>query len=430
MFAGALMGGAKDRLLPPSVPYRFFATAVVFHIAGWAALLADAPSLPGFLGGLGVGLAGLHLITLGVLAMTAMGAAFQMLPVATRRQLGPVWACRLTWWLFAPGVALLSLGMATGLPAFLHPGATLTVAGFTVFGILVGRNLWSVNDLPGVTRHGWLALASLLGLAVLGLALVVDLSVGFLPDRPLAAAAHAALAGYGFMGMLVLGFSTVLIPMFVLAPAVPDAAGKRTSAVSVAALVLGGGGALSGQGWAAALGALAGLVAAGLHIQALRAVLKARMKKTLEPFFRLVRAAWALFPVSLLLAMALALGAPSEVVAPLWVFVLVFGWLLTFATGILQRIMPFLASMHSAAHGGKPALLSKLTAGKPLTVHVAAHGGALALGAIGLVVQSPNLLRAAAAFGLIGSLAFAAFAIELMRRYRAHKQASPPSPVS
>ncbi len=426
MFAGAFMMGAKDRLLPPSVPYRFFATAVVLHCAGWAALLAGAEDVPGFLGGLGPALAGLHLMTLGVLAMTAIGAAFQLLPVATRRQLGPVWACRLTWWLYAPGVAALGLGLATAAPWALHAGAALTVAGLALFGVLVARNLVQVTDLPAVTLHVWLSLASLAALAALGVALVVDIDVGILGDRAATAAAHAVLGGYGFMGMLALGFSYVLVPMFVLARPVPDRAGRVTATVSLLALGLGAGGALAGQGPVAALGGLAGLAAVALHLKALAETLKTRMRKKLEPFFRLLKAAWALLPASLLAGIALALGAPADMAAPLWGFLLVFGWLLSFVTGLLQRIMPFLASMHSGAEGRKPALLSELTAARPLAVHAACHGVAVVLIVVGLVASLPLAVTAGAAMGLAGALSFAVFAVELMRRYRAHLKSHTP----
>lgn len=420
MFAGAFMMGAKDRLLPPSVPYRFFATAVVLHVAAWAALLGGAADLPGFWGGLGPALAGLHLLTLGVLAMTAMGAAFQMLPVATRRQLGPVWACRLTWWLFAPGVIVLALGFATAWTWALAGGTALTVAGLAVFGVLVARNLMQVSDLPGVTDHAWLAVASLVALAGLGGLLVADIGHGFLPDRGRAAAAHAVLAGYGFMGMLAMGFSYVLVPMFVLAQTPADGTARRTAWLSALALALAVAGILAGWPMVAALGGGVGLAAAGLHLRALTGVLKNRMRKKLESFFRLVFAAWVMLPLSLVVGIA----ALFLDLAPLWGLVLVLGWLLSFVTGILQRIMPFLASMHSGGKGGKPILLSQLVAERPLAVHAACHGLAVLLIAAGMLTGSSAAAALGAASGLAGALAYAWFAWLLMRRYQAHERNS------
>lgn len=427
MVPGVLMMGAKDRLLPPSVPYRFFATAVVLHVAAWVFLLAGADTLPGFQGGLGPGLAGLHLLTLGVLAMTAMGAAFQMLPVATRRQLGPVWACRLTWWLYTPGVLILAAGMALEMSWPMHLGGCLVVAGLALFAVLVARNLMQVSDLPGVTRHAWIALASLAGLAVLGLVLVVDVDNGFLARRGPIAAAHAVLAGYGFMGNLALGFSYVLVPMFVLSQGIPDAIGRRTAWLSGGALLLAAGGAVAGQGVIAALGGVVGLAAIFLHLHAVAEALRSRMRKRLETFFRLIKLAWVLLPVSVIAGLAVALGAAPELTAALWGWLLVVGWLLSFVTGILQRIMPFLASMHSGGNGGKPVLMSRLVAERPLTIHAALHVLAVALGAAGLLAAWAPLIQAAALAGLAGSVAFATSAALMLVRAREHERAQPPS---
>lgn len=423
MVPGMLMMGAKDRLLPPSVPFRFFATAVIMHVAGWVALLCGADAMPGFQGGLGPGLAGLHLMTLGVLAMTALGAAFQLLPVATRRQLGPVWACRLTWWLFAPGVAVLCAGMGVQLGWLMHVGGCLAVAGLALFAVLVARNLMQVSDLPGVTGHAWIALASLAGLAVLGLVLIADLDTGFLPRRGAIAAAHAVLAGYGFMGSLAMGFSYVLMPMFALSQGVPDATGRLTTRLTAAALAVAAGGAVLNQGVVAAVGGVLGLIAIGIHLRALLAALETRMRKRLEPFFRLVKLAWILLPVSVVAGLAVALGGMPELTAPLWGWLLVFGWLLSFVTGVLQRIIPFLTTMHSGAQGGKPVLMSKLVAERPLAAHAVLHAAALALGVAGLLAANAWLLRAAALAGLAGALCFAFFAALVLVRARAHERA-------
>ena len=40
------------RLLPASIPFRFLAAALVFHLAGWTALAAGAPVLATAAGGL------------------------------------------------------------------------------------------------------------------------------------------------------------------------------------------------------------------------------------------------------------------------------------------------------------------------------------------------------------------------------------------
>ena len=82
----------------------------MFHLIGWTALAAGAPLLAATGGGLGLPLAGLHLMTLGVLTVTAMGAGFQLLPVAIQTDLPAVWPCRLASSLMLPGVRGAELG--------------------------------------------------------------------------------------------------------------------------------------------------------------------------------------------------------------------------------------------------------------------------------------------------------------------------------
>ena len=44
--AGAFLGGAKSRLLPASIPLRYFGAAVAYHALAWLALLLGAPAVP------------------------------------------------------------------------------------------------------------------------------------------------------------------------------------------------------------------------------------------------------------------------------------------------------------------------------------------------------------------------------------------------
>src|ERR1039457_4561679 len=132
--AATFLGGAKSRLLPASIPFRFFAAAAVFHVLLWLVLLAAAGEAVSFRGGLGSTLASVHLLTLGVLTTTAIGASVQLLPVTTRR------------WLHAD-------------------------------------NLRRASGLAVVGAYGWAALAALVMAIALGLALAFNEEAGFLPDH-------------------------------------------------------------------------------------------------------------------------------------------------------------------------------------------------------------------------------------------------------
>src|ERR1039457_5090784 len=160
--AGAFIAGAASRLLPPSIPFRFFGAAVAYHLLAWIALFAGAQGVPRFAGGLGCPLAALHLLTLGVLAMSAIGATLQLLPVATRQPVRSKRWPAMIWWLYTPGVAAVALGMGMPAPRLLAGGAVAVVTALGGYALLLARNLVGARGMPVIVAHGWVALGSLI----------------------------------------------------------------------------------------------------------------------------------------------------------------------------------------------------------------------------------------------------------------------------
>lgn len=417
MTMAVFLGGAKSRLLPMSVPFRFFAAAAAFHVLTWIALLAGADHATSFRGGLGPVLAAVHLLTLGVLTMTAAGAAVQLLPVATRRPLAAVWPIKLLFWVLVPGVTLLAAGMYLADQRALIAGTVFVAAALVLLAVLLADNLRRSASLPVVSAFGWIALASLLALVGLGAALVIDYERAILPDHGAVALAHMILAGFGFMGFLAVGFSHVLVPMFALSAAPDLRQSLATFAFAAIALLLGTAGALFDNPAILASAAAVGLLAAGLHLAQMRRVLLSGMRKRLGLSFVLVRVAWVMLLLTLLAGMAATFGVAGPNGPTLFGFLLLFGWLLTFLLGILQRIMPFLASMHATRSNGQtPRPMSELSDSQPLKLHAACHLAALAILAASILIESPPLARLGAAAGLLGALAFAWFTGDLLRR--------------
>jgi hypothetical protein len=417
MTMAVFLGGAKSRLLPMSVPFRFFATAAVFHVLTWGAILAGADHATSFRGGLGPVLAAVHLLTLGVLTMTAAGAAVQLLPVATRRAFAAVWPIKLLFWVLVPGVTLLAAGMYLADQRALIAGTALVAIALILLAILLADNLRRSSSLPVVSAFGWLALACLLAIVGLGAGLVIDYERAILPDHGAAALAHMILAGFGFMGLLAIGFSHVLVPMFALSAAPDLRQSFATFAFAVIALLVGTAGALLDHPAVLASAAAIGLLAAGLHLAQMRHVLRTGMRKRLGLSFVLVRVAWAMLLLTLVVGIAATFGLAGANGPTLFGFLLIFGWLLTFLLGILQRIMPFLASMHASRPNGQlPRPMSELSASQPLKLHAGCHLAALAILSAAIVIESAPLARLGAATGLVGALAFAWFTGDLLRR--------------
>lgn len=418
MSVGAsFLGGAKSRLLPPSIPFRFFSAAAAFHVLMWLGLLVAADEAVSFQGGVGPALSVVHLLALGVLVTTAIGASVQLLPVATRRTLRAVWPVKLVFWLTVPGMIALIAGMYTQRINILIPAAIMVGAGLLLFGVLLADNLRRAGNLPIVGAYGWTSLAALVFVAMLGVTLAIDDDTGILHDHSAVALAHLVLGGFGFMGMLVLGFSHVLVPMFALSSAPPKRPGFASFAIALAALVLGTLGALAGYREILAAAALTGLLASGMHLWLMHRVLQTGMRKRLGLSFVLVRAAWVMLPATLLIGLAALYGFAGSNGATLFGFLLLFGWLLTFLFAILQRIMPFLASMFVTppARGGT-AIVAELSSAPVLKLHAICHGLAILILAIAIILDNAAIVRLGSAAGLLGALAFAWFTADIVRR--------------
>jgi hypothetical protein len=414
--AATFLGGAKSRLLPASVPLRFFGSAAIFHVLMWVALFAGAEQATSFRGGAGPALAAVHLLTLGVLTTTAMGASVQLLPVATRRALAAVWPIKLAFWLIVPGIAGLALGMyAVSIPVLIA-AALLTTTGLLVFAGLLAENLRRAGSLAVVAAYGWTALAALIALAGLGIALAIDHDSAILPDHGSFALAHLILGGFGFMGFLALGFSHVLVPMFALASAPakrPAFVGYSTAAAALLSGILG---AILDSRATLAFACVIGLGAVAVHLRLMTQALETGMRKRLGLSFVLVRVAWTMLPLTLLVGLASLYGYAGANGPTLFGFLLLGGWLLTFLLGVLERILPFLASMHVTQPRGSPPLLSELAASWPLRLHAACHCAALAMLAIAIAADDVMLTRLGSAVGLIGAGAFAWFTADVIRR--------------
>ncbi len=337
--AGVFLAGAASRLLPVSIPFRFFGAAIGYHLLAWLALLAGAPGVPRFAGGLGWPLAGLHLVTLGVLVMTAIGASLQLLPVATRQPLRRIGWAAVIWWLYAPGVGAVALGMGAVIPWLLGVGAFAVAFAMLVWAVLLANNLRGARGMPGVVVHGWASLGSLL--VVLGSALSLTLAYTGAPllDRTSALAVHIAFALYGFMGALALGLSYILVPMFALAPAPSERQAVASCALAIAALALI---LLAAFGVAPQtlriVAVLLGMAALVLHLRQMLGALRTGLRRELGRSFALVRVAWTALAASLGAALALQLGARWD------------GLAIAVRAAGDRRLAAHLCARHAAAH--------------------------------------------------------------------------------
>jgi hypothetical protein len=152
------------------------------------------------------------------------------------------------------------------------------------------------------------------------------------------------------------------------------------------------------------------------------------MRRELGPSGRLIRLSWVAAALTLLLVLAQGLdqarGGDGEPFGTLVVCCAVAGWLLSFLFGVLQRILPFLGSMHAARGRRRAPTPSALTAQAPLALHEICHVAALVLLAPAVLLRSGAWLVAAAVAGGVGALALLSFFAVLLHRLA---RAAPPA---
>ena len=327
-------------------------------------------------------------------------------------------------WLNTNSVRPSALGVPS--PPLLAVGATAVVLALVAYALLLARNLVGARGMPAVVAHGWVAVVSLAVVLATAAALALPyLGIVWL-DRSAALALHVAFAAYGFMGMLSLGLSYILVPMFALANAPDDRRAIASCALAAVALVFAGVAAFDVVPRVLRLVALASAAAAvSVHYALMRKALREGMRRELGRSFTLVRLAWVLLAASLVAAFLVTIDAPIDGIATLFGVVLIAGWLLTFLLGVLQRIGPFLASMHAPPGQRRPPTPSTLTDDRPLAVHHACHAVALAGLAVAILVGSPSIAAASAGVGALGAVAYAAFFATIGLRMARHLRATP-----
>ena len=404
-----VLAGAQGRLMPPALIFSFFSAAALYHLGMWVLIAFNAETIPFFQGGPGPLLGAVHLLTLGVLVMTAIGASMQFLSVVTKHPFTPIGLCHMVAVLFIPGVGILAYGMAEPSIGLMETGGSLVALALLGFAVLLAGNLWKARGVGVTLGHCWVAAAALVIFSAMGLLLAANYEFALFSRVSGVAMAHFIVAAFGFMGILAFGFSHILVPMFTLAPAPRPLFAHLGLSIAIAAIGMAATGAIVDHAWLMALGAVLGLIATGLHLNAMQSVLAGRMRKRLGISFLLVKGGWTLLPFTLLVGLLTALGYGNLSGGTLFAFLALFGWLLSFLLGILQRIIPFLATMHAGTKGGRRPTISEIGNDRALGVHAVSHGAAVAIMGAGIVSEQQALLTIGTLLGCLGAVAFTWF---------------------
>jgi len=211
----AIPGGIDaDRGPPLVVPLGHFVVGFGFLLAGSALGVAGAAGADWGLSGL----AHVHLLLVGWVCVTIMGAMTQFVPVWSGVDLHSRRLAVVQLALVAVGLAGFAAALVAGAIAWLPLAGGLMLAGFWTFAYNVGRSLPPVRTMDVTERHFAQALGYVVVVTALGLALAVDFAEPILAAvglvRTEVVAAHATLAAFGVILTTVVGALYQLATMF------------------------------------------------------------------------------------------------------------------------------------------------------------------------------------------------------------------------
>ena len=350
----SLQPGLSFSQAPPIlVPFRFFLSAPLFGLLAavlalwYGSSLMDSRWQPSVL-------ALTHLMTLGFLGMAMVGAMMQMLPVVAGSPVShPVGVARAVHVLLLPGVLLLAGGFLLGAHWPMRIAMFLLGSGFTVFVAAVGLSLKRASsDNPTVAGMRF-AVGALVVTAALGLTLASNYGWDWwLIERVRLTNLHLTWGLLGWVGLLVVGVSYQVVPMFQLTPSYPKLLTRwLTMALFALLLLLSAVYMLPERAQELAMLAVGLAAAIGFTVYAfvtLRLQLQRRRKQS-----DVTLLFWRFGMVSLLLALALCIA--GQVIPALdkvqgdnfaLAFLFVAGFAASVVNGMLYKIVPFLIWFH------------------------------------------------------------------------------------
>ena len=212
---GVIPGGVDPGNQPPmTVPLRHF-------VVGLGFLLAGTVLGTGLIAGWGPGLGRpvhVHLLLVGWVCITIMGAMTQFVPVWSGVTLHSRRLATLQLGLVVVGLIGFAGAFLLGELGLLVAFGTVVLAGFWTFVYNVGRTLVAVESLDVTERHFAVALGFFVLLTAMGVALALEFRTGLFPVLGVSSvdllSAHATIAVFGAVLTTIYGALYQLATMF------------------------------------------------------------------------------------------------------------------------------------------------------------------------------------------------------------------------
>ncbi|WP_188632711.1 hypothetical protein [Lentibacillus kapialis] len=285
---------------------------------------------------------GAHFLVLGYAVMIAMGAMYQLIPVAL---LAPIWSQAFGFIQFivtAIGITVFSLLLGVS-PDHAFYGGIIAVAGIIMFIIQMLVTILKQKNKNMMTAFILGAISCLFLTIAAGFVLAWNLAEGRITSHGAILSSHITLGVSGWFTLLIFGFSYKLVPMFSLSHGFSMKWAKPAFLTYISGLLI-----LIGSFWTKtqfidSIGWFVLLAGFFFFVLDIREILAKRLKKKLDkPFsFSLIAIINGLGVH--VLAFVFSFYGIQEVAVWGWlIFLYVMGWIIFSILGYLYKIVPFL----------------------------------------------------------------------------------------
>lgn len=353
-----------------------------------------------------------HLLVLGGIVATMMGALYQMTPVIFVADAAPHRPGLLQGLLYTAGWILMVCGFLLRATPLLAIGGTSVLLAVLLFVGLIARVLRSATQWE---TAGWYVIAALCFLLItigFGLTFALDWRFGWFPITPHVLAIHVHLGGIGWLTLLIMGVSYRLVPMFAIAPTPAGILARG----NLGALV----GFLAGLVTLLCLNAPArgiaiiawGLVVAvGIYLWDMARLYRARRRR-FDVTLMTMWGAMACLAIAAVMGALWSTGLPRTRFAPTpWLlaygYIALAGWCGLAICGHLTKIVPFLVWLHRFGRGmgrGPVPLLKDLLPQRAAIAAIGLYGAGFAVTAGGLFSGHAASVRIGAVVAACGAL--------------------------
>lgn len=407
-----MFGGINPRHAPaPWLPLPFLLSAPVALAATHLLLAVRADAVIGSYRATAT-IAVTHLLVLGAIVATMMGALYQMTPVifvaeAADGRLGLVQGA-----LYTAGWLAMVTGFLRGDRWLLAVGGSSVVLAVLLFLAIIGRVLRTATQWDTAGWYLLTAFAMLVATIGFGLTFALDWQFGWFPIPSHLLAIHVHLGGIGWLTILLMGVSYRLVPMFAIAPA-PAGILARANLGAMIGLLIGLVTALclNVDRWAIAVIAWGLAACCGVYLCDMIRLYRARRRRydlTLVTMW----GAMVCLAVAAIMGAFWSTGLPARWFgATPWLsayaYIALAGWCVLAICAHLIKIIPFLVWLNRYGRGmgrGPVPLLKDLLPQRAATVVIAGYAVGFALTASGLFLNQSTIVRVGAVLAATGAL--------------------------